>query len=285
MTYDEAQDSRLSYDVAINAIREQKIASGEIEPWTRKEVIGGAHLYLGDAREILPTIRDADLLCTDAPYLVTSGGFGALEGGFSGWIKDSYDNKGAIVECDLDWGDWLPLAFESCRDPAHAYLFSNDRNLPKVWKAASDAGFEFHRLLTWNKKTALPNRWYIQSCEFVWFGRRGKAFQIADCGYMALQTMQQRGGTPHPTEKPVALCELYIGNSTKPGQTVLDPFMGSGTTGVAALNLGRKFIGIEIDETYFDIACERMREALRQPRLFADPTPKPTQDSMQLEIT
>ena len=74
--------------------------------------------------------------------------------------------------------------------------------------------------------------------------------------------------------------EELISLFTNPSQTILDPFMGSGTTGAAAVNLGRTFIGIEIDETYFDIACQRIEDALKQPRLFAEPKPKTTQESM-----
>lgn len=234
---------------------------------TRVEHIGAATVYLGDCREVLADVH-ADLLCSDPPYRVTSGGFGDLEGGFSGWIKDSYDNKGAIVACDLDWSDWLPCAYEWLADQAQAYIFSNDRNLPVAWKAAEGAGFRFHRLLTWDKRTALPNRWYIQNCEFVLFMRKGPAFQIERCGTMALQSIFQRDESPHPTEKPVPLLQLYIENSTKRGGLVLDPFMGSGSTGVAALRSGRRFVGAEIDTKWFDVACRRLEGAATQGGLF-----------------
>ena len=245
----------------------------------RKEIIGDATLYLGDCRDVIPLLPKSDLLCTDAPYKVTSGGFGALEGGFSGWIKDSYDNKGSIVECDLDWPDWLNIMPQALADDAQVYLFTDDRNLPEVWKAAEGAGFKFHRLLTWDKKTALPNRWYQQTCEFVWFGRQGKAFMIADPSSKALQSIFQRDESDHPTEKPVALCQLYIENSTVRGGTVLDPFMGSGTTGVSAIRSGRKFVGVELTERWFDVACERIAKADAEPRLFSEPVAKPVQDS------
>lgn len=239
-------------------------------------------VYLADCREILPSISNADLLLSDPPYKVTSGGFGALEGGFSGWIKDSYDNKGSIVECNLDWSDWLPLVAKSMRADSHAYIFSNDRNLPIAWRAAVDAGFSFHRLLTWDKKTALPNRWYIQNCEFVLFMRTGRAFQINDCGTMALQSIFQRDESSHPTEKPVSLAEIYIKNSTAPGMTVIDPFMGSCSFGVATINLGRKFIGIEKDQKWFDVACSRVEKAMRRPRLPFEEPVKAIQETLAL---
>lgn len=244
-------------------------------PWKRKEVIGEATLLLGDCLEILPTLSGVAAVVTDPPYKVTSGGFGALEGGFSGWIKDSYDNKGAIVACNLDWPDWLNLIPACLRDDAHAYIFSNDRNLSIARDAAEAAGLKFHRLLVWDKKTALPNRWYQQTCEFVLFMRKGKAFQINDPSSKALQTIFQRDESEHPTEKPVDLCRMYIENSTTPGELVLDPFLGSGTTGVAAVKSGRAFVGIEIEPKWFDVACRRIEKAIREPDFMFD-RPAPT---------
>jgi DNA modification methylase len=83
----------------------------------------------------------------------------------------------------------------------------------------------------------------------------------------------------HPTQKPIQLMQWCLGFI--PGaKTVLDPFMGSGTTGVACVNLGRAFIGVELDPDYFDIACRRIAEAYKQPRLFEEPRPKPVQAVM-----
>ena len=83
--------------------------------------------------------------------------------------------------------------------------------------------------------------------------------------------------TSHPSQKPIALLTEVVSRTSG---SVLDPFMGSGTTGVACVNLDRKFIGIEIDEGYFDIACRRIQEAYKQPRLFDEPAPKPVQGSI-----
>lgn len=247
------------------------------------QVIGDCTLYLGDCREILPSLRGVDAVVTDPPYLVTSGGFGELEGGFGGWIKDSYDNGGAIVPCDLEWTDWLPLLPGALNDQAHVYIFSNDRNLQAARAAAEAADLKFHRLLVWDKKTSLPNRWYQQVCEFVLFMRKGKARMIAEPSSKSLQSIFQRDESIHPTEKPVQLCELYVKNSTARGGVVLDPFMGSGTTGVACVRLGRKFIGIELDRRYFDIACKRIEEALNRPRLQLDPPKAAEQLALAVE--
>lgn len=246
----------------------------------REEIIGDARLILGDCRDVLPMLPPSKVLISDPPYLVTSGGFGDLQGGFGGWIKDSYDNKGAIVSCDLDWCDWLGLIPAALTTDAHAYIFSNDRNLGIARAAAEAAGLKFHRLLIWDKRAALPNRWYQQTCEFVLFMRQGKAFMINDPSSKSLQSIFQRDESDHPTEKPVSLCQLYVENSTAPGDTVLDPFMGSGTTGVAALRAGRKFVGIELTQQWFDVACRRIEAANDAPTLFSEPPPKAVQPSL-----
>lgn len=235
----------------------------------RTETIGDCTLYLGDCLEIMPTLGK-----------VTSGGFGELEGGFGGWIKDSYDNKGSIVQCDIDWNDWLPLIPETLKENAHVYIFSNGRNLSIAREAAEKAGLHYHTLLVCDKKTALPNKYYQNVCEFILFMRKGKAFTIYDPSTKNLQSIFQRDESIHPTEKPVELCQLYIRNSTLPDETILDPFMGSGTTGVACVKLGRKFIGIELEPKYFDIACRRIEEAYKQPDMFLSPPVKHIQDKL-----
>lgn len=87
----------------------------------------------------------------------------------------------------------------------------------------------------------------------------------------------------HPTEKPVPLMADLVSLYTNPGDLVLDPFMGSGTTGVACLKLGRRFVGIERDPKFFDLACERIEQAAAQPDLFT-PQPKARQESLALEV-
>lgn len=84
----------------------------------------------------------------------------------------------------------------------------------------------------------------------------------------------------HPNEKPLRLMEQIVATHSQPGDMVLDPFMGSGTTGVAAIRLGRRFIGIELDPAHFVTACERIQRAVDEPRLFAEPVAKAEQLSM-----
>jgi len=223
--------------------------------------IGAARLLLGDAREIVPTLGDLDVVVADPPFGMA--------------FKSAYRQVAhARIEGDsdvelFDWVCGLPVKHSK-------YVFCRWNNLGTTVSPRS--------FITWVK-----NNWSMGDLHHEHARQtEGMCFWPGDLhdfpqGRPADVVYATRtDNLLHPTQKPVALLEQVIGWTRG---TVCDPTMGSGTTGVAALNLGRKFIGIEIDETYFNIACERMREALRQPRLFADPTPKPTQDSMQLEIT
>lgn len=250
----------------------------------RVEHIGDATLYLGDCREILPSLQSiADVAVTDPPYLVSKGGFAAnlqLEGGFGGWMKE-YGNQGDIVECNISFDEWFAPVFLALKNDAQAYFMTNGRNIKAMQTAAEHIGFKLHTVLVWDKRAALPNKYYQNVTEFCLFMFRGKAFTIADPASKNLVSIFQKDDTNHPTEKPVQLMELWIKNSTAHGEIVLDPFMGSGTTGVAAIRAGRKFIGIEIDERWFDMACERIAAATKQPTFFyAPPEPKPIQGAL-----
>ena len=224
----------------------------------RIERIQDATLYCGDCLEILPTLGKADAVVTDPPYRLTSGG--KTPGGMT--------------------GGWL--TFDSLNSDSDAYIMANDKNVNMALNAAKNAGFKFHNLLVWDKRTAVANRWYMKNCEFILYLYKGAARRIKDAGSKQLYSVLQIDSSTHPTEKPVELMRHYIGNSTERRQSVLDPFMGSGTTGVACAKLGRKFVGIEIEPKYFDIACERIEKAYAQPDLFIEPSPKLTQSALEL---
>jgi site-specific DNA-methyltransferase (adenine-specific) len=236
----------------------------------RIEVVGDATLYLGDCLAVMPTLQPVDCVCSDPPYLVSKGGFASnlqLGGGFCGWMKD-YGNGGDIVDCDISFSEWMPLAFNAIGERGHAYFMTNGRNLKDMQIAAEAAGFRLHTVLVWDKKAALPNKYYQNITEFALFMFKGKARTINDPASKNLVQIFQRDDSSHPTEKPVELMRLWVGNSTEYGDVVLDPFMGSGTTGVACEQMGRRFVGIERDPKWFDIACERVFQAQRQGQLF-----------------
>jgi len=129
-------------------------------------------------------------------------------------------------------------------------------------------GFDLHNLLVWKKNTTNPNRWYMKNVEYTIFGRKGKAFSINMPGSQTCSDFDNPRDRIHPTQKPVDMMEQYILNSTKPGDTVLDPFMGSGSVGIACLNTDRNFIGIEKDKVFFNSAKDRLDKHNKPNTLF-----------------
>ncbi len=237
----------------------------------------GYELYCGDALELMDEVKGrANMVCCDPPYLLTSGGKGGnpkydsvrMGGCFA---ASEYENKGNIVECDISWREIFNV-FYSALERGHCYSMCNDKNIREMLNAADDVGFGMHNFLPWNKGTATPNRWYMKNNEFTGLFFKGKAFSINDCGSKQTINCPQIDVTDHPTEKPIALMQHYIENSTQRAQVVFDPFAGSGSTGVAAIRAGRKFIGIEKDEKWFNVMKERIEKecATAQAFMFDD---------------
>lgn len=232
-----------------------------------KVTIGQCTLYLGDMRDVIKYIDPVDMICSDVPYKLTSGGntTGEMGGKFS---HAEYDNSGELIDCKIEFNDFLPLLFDVLKDPGHAYFMVNNRNVQLLLNEAENAGFKFHNLLVWDKISPTPNRWYMKNCEFTGFFYKGKAKYINECGSRMLVKLPNPRNGYHKTEKPTTLMKHYIENSTKAGDTVIDPFMGSGTTGIAAIRCGRKFIGIEVNKKIFDIACARIEKEQQQYKLI-----------------
>lgn len=226
-------------------------------------MIGDCALYKGDMRDILPNLAErAALVMTDPPYRLTSGGntTGEMGGCFA---KGEYANSGELFPI-VEWADLAPLIFAAARDDADAIVMANDRNLCDAETALRGAGWNFHRTLVWDKGTVTPGRWFMQGLEFGLYMYRGRARPINDKAAHQLYRLSHRDETPHPTEKPVALIQRWIELTTAPGDLVIDPFMGSGTTAVAAMRAGRRFIGIELQQKWFDVSAARVRAVLAQ---------------------
>jgi site-specific DNA-methyltransferase (adenine-specific) len=221
--------------------------------------IGNCTLIEGDMRDELPRLTErAALILTDPPYRLTSGGKnGEMGGCFS---KDSYDNSGELFPI-VEWACLAPLLFAAARDDADAIVMANDKNLTDAETALRGAGFGHHRTLVWDKRSVTPNRWFMQGLEFGLYMWRGRARPINDKAAHPLMTLSHRDETLHPTEKPVAMLRRWIELTTAPGDLVIDPFMGSGSTAIAAMQAGRRFIGIEVMPRWFDVAVARVARA------------------------
>lgn len=234
-------------------------------PWQDFRTIGPAAMYLGDARSIAPALQLSDLGVSDPPYRLTSGGISkdarSMGGKFSG---SQYDNSGEIAGRPVAWPEVMDLLYQSLRPDADCYAMCNDKNVHPALDAAFAAGFRQHNLLVWWKSSFTVTRWYNKDCEFVLYLFKGKAKTINDTSSRQLTRQEISRAGNHPAEKPAALLRQYIRNSSQPGETVLDPFMGSGSTGVACIWEGREFIGIEQDPHWYEVACQRVRRAIQE---------------------
>lgn len=228
-----------------------------------KVEIGNATLYLGDCMDILPTLDKVDAVITDPPYGIgIDRAMAASSGTKSGGMMAK---KGVYIASG--WDD-APMSLEL------AELIIGKGNQVIFW------GGNYYGLppsqcwLVWDKRV----NGNFADCELAWTNMKKpvRKFEWMWNG-MLRQGQEERNG--HPTQKPLALMAWCIEQAENP-QTILDPFMGSGTTGVAAIQMGRKFIGIEREPKYFEIACKRIEQAVAQPQLFEPEPPKQTQEAM-----
>lgn len=238
-------------------------------PWKRKETIGDCTLYLGDARSIMPVLPKSDLCVSDVPYPLTTGGVSKSSKTMSGiFASHNYANDGQLVMATVPFPEMMTGIYDCLKTNADCYIMSNDKSLHALESAALDSGFKKHNLLVWDKVAPTANRWYMKNCEFTLYLWKGRAKTINDPSSKQTCRAGERGESDHPTEKPVSLMSEYVRNSSDLGDLVIDPFMGSGTTLVSCAQLGRRGIGIEIDEHHFETACLRVEDAYRNPNLF-----------------
>lgn len=213
---------------------------------------------LGDCLERMLEIPDGsvDLVLTDPPYSMTKQGNSCRPNYMkSGMSNNLFEGRLPITS------DWMKLCYEKLKEDSHFYVFTNINSLQDFLSTATQQGFKLHNVISMIKDTKMPNRWYLKYTEFVLFFRKGSAFAINDMrsrDYEFVTMPTQKNGKLHVSQKPLEFIEKLVSNSSKKSQTILDPFMGSGTTGVACVNTNRKFIGIEMDSEYFVIAKNRI---------------------------
>ncbi len=217
-------------------------------------IIGDATLYQGDCLEILPTLSKVDAVVTDPPY-----GLGFDYASYN----DTPENWDALINSTVP--QFIAMAkfviMPCCQIARLSWWYENH---PPDWIVAWYKGSPGHR-----SKVGF-NDWEPH----VSWGRPDNPMHdhfSTVCGF---------DDNGHPCPKPIQYSMWLSKRAAKFGQTILDPFMGSGTTGVACAKLGRKFIGIELEPKYFDIACKRIEEAYKQPDLFIDPPKKAEQGAL-----
>lgn len=225
--------------------------------YQRKEIIGNATLYLGDCRDVLPGLLKVDAVVTDPPY-----GIGEAAG-----ANKSRSKLAKAVDYGVDDWDNEPVGadlLEAVRAAGVSNIIfgGNYYDLPaaRCW-------------LVWDKDNGAND---FADCELAWtnLDKAVRRLKWTWNGFIRQGEMSRKPGQwdirNHPTEKPVGVMKWCIGHLPEGARSIIDPFMGSGTTGVAAVQMGRSFIGIERESKYFDIACKRIEDAQRQGDMFVE---------------
>lgn len=234
-------------------------------PYLRKEVIGSCELYLGDCLEVLPTLGKVDAVITDPPYGIA-------------FPYASYDDTQENLERLVK--GFVPASIEIAKRVVITPGVSNLHLYPKPdWTGA----------WTWETTATYGALGYNQWQPILFYGEEMKGFgsvngalksdRIHFSGGSA-KIAQDVAGKGHTCPKPEAFMRRLINRFSWEGELIADPFLGSGTTGAMCAVMGRRFIGIEIDEGYFELACERIKKAVRQPDLFLASNPQPEQLSI-----
>jgi len=218
-------------------------------------IIGDATLYLGDCMDILPNLPKVDAVITDPPYGIKAESAGGR--GMSGW------------------NNFEKLGWDLQRPEREAFdLLLHQGKIVVVWGGNyfTDWLPPSMQWISWDKG---QEGFSLADFELAWTNQNKAARRINYPRALALKDVKQ-----HPTQKPLAVMRWCIEQCKPDPQTILDPFMGSGTTGVAAIQMGRKFIGIEREPKYFEIACKRIEQAAAQGKLFEPEPIKQVQESL-----
>ena len=230
-------------------------------------------LRQGDCLELMKDIPDKtiDLIVTDPPYNVSA----TNDGGTINKVKKLNKSLKDLVEANITNGydvETLGEEFMRVMKEPNIYLWCNKTQIPEYFKFYVEKYKCKFDILCWHKNNALPtySNKYLSDTEYLLYFRKGKgkcfpkSYEDAKTYYIAPINHKDKKKYKHPTIKPLDITEKVIKNSSKENDIILDPFMGSGTTGVACVNTNRNFIGIELDENYFNIAKERINSIVRE---------------------
>jgi site-specific DNA-methyltransferase (adenine-specific) len=220
----------------------------------RVETIGSATLYLGDCLEVLPLLEPVEALISDPPYGIGYSPGGGGKGAFGKPVHKRFTGADVVRGDDKPFD---PVPF--LKIAPRTVLWGANHYADKLPPSPS--------WLIWDKREQ-ESTLSFADCEMAWTNLGGQARIFRHLWNGVAKASEVGEARVHPTQKPIALMTWCIKQAKEP-QTILDPFMGSGTTGVAAVKAGCRFIGIEIDPKHFEAACQRIDVAQRQERLFA----------------
>lgn len=238
-----------------------------------KKNIKDIFVYRNNCLRILKVIpkESIDLIVTDPPYLIQkTGSTSTFKGGY---LDNNLGVEGKLFKHnDIDVSEYAPLFYKVLKNGSHCYVMTNDKNLRKILNTFCDCGFRFSMILCWNKKNKMYCGMYMKQCEYILlFSKAGKGETklVNDKSVSNLISISNIANKKHnhPTEKPVDLMKVFVEQSSKEGDIVLDPFVGVGATAIACKETNRKFIGCELDKSYFKTTIKRLKEN-RVRRLF-----------------
>jgi len=227
-------------------------------------------IYNEDCLEGMKRIPDesVDLVVTDPPYKITARGGGGTSGGM---FQKKKVNDGRIFEHnDIDIEDWLDDIYRVLKPESHCYIMTNNKNITHYLNVVENSPFHFIKNLIWVKDNKIMGQTYMSQFEYILMLRKGAHKRINFCGTPDVlqvankKTKDANNKTIHDTEKPVELMKTLIKNSSEKGDVVFDPFMGIGSTALGALELDRRYIGFELDETYHKLSLERIESHTQQ---------------------
>jgi DNA modification methylase len=229
---------------------------------------GGAgmtvELHLGDCLEVMRGMADksVDAVITDPPYGINYQ---------SAWRTDRNSRFDVLQGDDSIPTGWLLDAYRIAKDNSCLFCFCRWDTEQVFYDAITTAGWNIKSQVIWDRGVhglGDLKAQYAPMHDNIWFATKGN-YQFKHKRPKSVLRVDRLPATDlvHPTQKPSSLMKIINNDLTSEGDTIIDPFMGSGTTGVACVQTGRNFIGIEIDPTYFAIAERRIKEAQMQPRL------------------
>lgn len=243
----------------------------------REQLAEGVELYCADCRDVIPSLSGIELVITDPPY--SSGARRDTERATRGAMLRSLDDSDwfshdAMTTWGFTWfvrsvfGDLRP----QLKEGAHVYCFIDWRQTPNLYGMLEACGYRVNQCLVWDKLHYGMGTYWRNQHENIIFASNGMPADMRDRGKGSVLPCSavSPAARVHPTEKPVDILTSII--DAVPGLSVFDPFMGSGSTGVAAIRCGRKFIGCEINPEHFERAIRRIKNALDSPGLFPPPS-------------
>jgi site-specific DNA-methyltransferase (adenine-specific) len=273
-------------------ISEETASYGNKKPFTvyYDDPEHSVRLLKGDCIKILNQAREnsVDMIFADPPYFLSNGGITCHAGKMVSVNKGKWDKSKGVAENHKFTLEWLKACQRVLKPNGTIWVSGTTHIIYSVGYAMQELGYKILNDIIWYKRNAPPNlscRYFTHSTEIVlWAAKNTKSKHYFD--YQIMKKMNQgkqmrnvweissppaeeKKFGKHPTQKPVELLKRIVLASTKEGDLVLDPFCGSSTTGVAAVLLKRKYVGIDLEEEYLDLSKKRLEEIINKPMLLA----------------